>query len=132
MEEHVSSGQTFGMIFIPQMAFPELFSFTNNKSISVAEVRSRDLQNIFHLPLSEEAYTKFLHLQQLLGVLQSTDDKDKWEFIWGSTHFSSSRTYRHLNGHSQVHAAYRWNWRSSFQNKHRARGLQLCALQCTS
>lgn len=44
---------------IPQLAFPELFSFTNCKTISVVEVRNRDLQSLFHLPLSKEAYDQF-------------------------------------------------------------------------
>lgn len=105
---------------IPTLAFPELFSFTSNKSITVAEAKTLDsLQSIFHLPLSEQAYHQFLCLQQLLENVQPTKDKDVWGFIWGSNQFSSSKIYKHLSGHSHVHAAHRWIWKSSCQNKHK-------------
>jgi len=52
---------------IPKLKFPELFSFAKSKTIIVAKVRDTEsLQNLFHLPLSEEAYPQFLQLQLLL------------------------------------------------------------------
>jgi hypothetical protein len=43
---------------ILRMQYPELYSFAINEDIGLAFVRNEDtLQNIFHLPLSEEAYT---------------------------------------------------------------------------
>jgi hypothetical protein len=38
---------------------------------------------------------------------------------WGSVLFSASKVYRHLSGHMPLHAAYKWLWKSSCQNKHR-------------
>ena len=105
---------------IPKLNFPELFSFAKNKTITVAEAKDTEsLQNFFHLPLFEVAYPQFLQLQLLLQSVQQTEVRDRWGFIWGSNLFSSSRTYKHLSGHLQVHAAFKWLWRSLCQNKHK-------------
>jgi len=46
----------WGQDCIPQLAYPELFSFAKNKAISVAEAKSLgNFHDLFHLPLSEEA-----------------------------------------------------------------------------
>jgi len=104
---------------IPKLKFPELFPFAKSKTITVAEASTENLQNLFHLPLSEEAYPQFLQLQMLLHSAQPTEEKDIWGYIWGSNFFSSSKTYKHLSGHLQVHAAFSWLWKSSCQSKHK-------------
>jgi len=110
----------WGQDCIPQLAYPELFSFAKNKAISVAEAKSLgNFHDLFHLPLSEEAYNHYLILQESPDVLQLSDDKDTWGFIWGSNFFSSSKVYKQLSGHCAVHATFKWLWRSSCQNKHR-------------
>ena len=59
----------WGQDCIPQLAYPELFSFAKNKAISVAEAKSLgNFHDLFHLPLSEEAYNQYLILQQSLDV----------------------------------------------------------------
>ena len=79
---------------IPELSFPELSSFAKNKRITVAMAMLVDgPQDLFHLPLSEEAYAQFIQLQTILQSLQLTDDKDSWGFIWGSNLFSSTRVY---------------------------------------
>jgi hypothetical protein len=43
-----------------QLAFPQFFFFPKKEDITVASVLALDsLQNVFHLPLSEEAYAQF-------------------------------------------------------------------------
>lgn len=121
MEELISCGQTSGKTISPiWLSLSFCLSQTTNQSIYVAKVKSNEsLQSLFHLPLSEEAYPQFIILQELLGMVQSTEEKDIRGFIWGSTYFSSSKVYKQLSEHSQVHVAYRWTWKSSCQNKHR-------------
>jgi hypothetical protein len=75
-------------------------------------------QDLFHLPLSKEAYAQFIQLQTILQRLQLTDDKDSWSFIWGSNLFSSTKVYKKFSGHNLVHPALKWLWHCSCQNKH--------------
>lgn len=73
---------------------------------------------MFHLPLSEEAYSQYLQLQDSLDEVQLNENLDRWVYIWGSNLFSSARAYKHLSGTSLAHPIYRWLWKSSCQNKH--------------
>jgi hypothetical protein len=49
---------------------------------------------------------------------QLNENKDIWKFIWGSR-FKSSKAYKELMGHSQVHEAYKWLWGCFCQPKHK-------------
>jgi hypothetical protein len=54
-----------------QQQFPRLYSFAKNKSIFVAQfLQSNQLECQFHLPLPEQAYQEYQHLQQLILQLQ--------------------------------------------------------------
>jgi hypothetical protein len=75
------------------------------------------LQNLFHLPLSSEAYVQFQNLSATLQSLQLQQGNDAWTFIWGTNFFQSRKVYKHLIGHRYVHNAYKWLWKSSCQNK---------------
>jgi hypothetical protein len=98
--------------------FPELLSFAKNQYITVAEAASSPfLHDLFHLPLSPEAYGQYLILSDTLQNLQLNDTFDQWSYLWGSSLFSSSRAYRSLIGHRQVHRVFKWLWKSSCQNK---------------
>jgi hypothetical protein len=71
---------------IPKLHFPELYSFTRAKSITLQKARFLPhLHTIFHIPLSDEAFPQFLQLQNLLANLTSTDENDHWTYIWGQT-----------------------------------------------
>ena len=75
--------------------FPRLFSFAINLDISVKEIiMAQDLDSVFHLPISEQA---FQELGELQGLLLSTDydldSNDSWTFMWGNQLYSSSRYY---------------------------------------
>jgi hypothetical protein len=41
-----------------------------------------DLQDHFHLPLSEEAFDQFCELAVFLQSIQLNGDKDGWSYIW--------------------------------------------------
>jgi len=84
----------------------------NNTAVS-----SISLEELFHLPLSVEAFQQFQDLSTALQTLHLSQDNDVWSYRWGSTHFSSKQVYKHLVGHSQTHSSFRWLWTSCCQNK---------------
>lgn len=73
--------------------------------------------SLFHLPLTTEAYAQLQQLARSFQNLQLQATRDRWSYIWGSSTFSSSRAYRHLIGHRQVHRCYSWLWCSACQHK---------------
>jgi hypothetical protein len=77
------------------------------------------LQDLFQLPLSEEAYQEYCELEILLNSVQYTDENDNWSYIWGNGPYSSSKTYNHLLGSKEVHLVFKWIWRMSCQQKHK-------------
>ena len=102
------------------LSFPELFSFVKKKGISLKAVREAiGPEVLFHLPISEIALQQLLILAEDLNNLPETSEPDLWSYIWGSPDFSISKTYVHLTGHRVIHAAYKWLWKSSCQNKHK-------------
>lgn len=72
---------------------------------------------MFHLPLSNEAYSQFQQLQIQIQNLQIDSDPDHWHYIWGSNVFSSSKAYKSLSGSTQAHPIFKWLWKSACQNK---------------
>lgn len=97
--------------------FPELYSFCRDRSISLKAAIAQPLpKDLFHVPLTTEAYTQFQQLVQSFQNLQLQHTPDRWSYTWGST-YSSSRAYRYLIGHRQVHHCYSWFWRSACQHK---------------
>lgn len=101
-----------------QQSFLELFSYSKNALISVSSMKSAALPiSHFHLSLSAEAYDQFLQLQNIIHNIDLSAVPDRWQYIWGSFAFSSSKAYKTLIGSLQVHDVYGWLWRSSCQNK---------------
>jgi hypothetical protein len=73
-----------------KLLFAELHSFAINGNITVKTVMEQDnLQDIFHLPLSKEAYEQFCKLDIILQSLQLTGEKDTWSYIWGNGQYFS-------------------------------------------
>lgn len=105
---------------VPQQAFPELFSFVKTKNTILIRAKQMDsLLELFHLPLSQQAFFQFEQLQLDLQQLEITDMPDSWTCIWSSGKFSVSKAYKHLSGHSTVHPGFKWIWNSNCQNKHK-------------
>jgi hypothetical protein len=103
---------------ILQLQYPQLYSFTPNKNITVVGALAMEFfHNLFTLPLLEEAYDQFLDLQLWLQSIEINEEKDVWSYIWGNTHYSSKKAYKHHIGSSPVHPAFRWIWNSSYQMK---------------
>jgi hypothetical protein len=103
-----------------QNQYPHLFSYVVNEDITLYSVlHQKELHDIFHLPLSEEAYSKYCDLEILLQVTQLNENGDQWTYIWGSKTYSSNKAYKHLMGSAPIHPAFKWLWSSSCQQKHK-------------
>jgi hypothetical protein len=52
--------------------------------ISIAKARSVDINNLFQLPLSEEAFDQALVLAQSIDDLEISGSDDIWSYRWGA------------------------------------------------
>jgi hypothetical protein len=77
-----------------------------------------DINSLFQLPLSEEAFDQALVLAQTLDGLETSVSDDIWSYRWGPS-FSPRRAYLHLIGSRQVHQAFKWLWKTSVQKRHK-------------
>lgn len=95
------------------LQFPELFSFVKNSRLSVQSVfDEEDLSDLFHLPLSEEAFIQYQQLSSIMDDIDLQHGDDTWGYIWGSNTFTSSKACRQLTGTRHIHPAHRWLWKS--------------------
>ena len=51
--------------------------------------------------------------------LPLNDGDDKWLYSWGSSNFASTKVYKILVHHEDIHIIYKWIWKSHCQPKHR-------------
>lgn len=102
---------------IHTLHFPELYSFCRNRLITLKTVVDQPLlQDLFHLPLTPEAFHQFQQLEHSVQNIQLQHSPDLWSYSWGSF-FSSTKAYRLLSRHRHVHRCYSWLWRSACQAK---------------
>jgi hypothetical protein len=94
--------------------FPHLFSFAKNDKASVKLIMSQmELDAIFYLPLSEQAYDEFLHLQNWLqSINYDSATLDEWSFQWGNNIYSSRKFYQLAFQQLEAHPVFKWLWRS--------------------
>jgi len=105
---------------VPKNKYPELYSFAKNKNISLANAKqTENIHNLFHLPLSEQAYDQLQRLQTDIERINETVEHDTWSYIWGNSYYSSAKAYKSMKGHNIVHNSYKWTWSSSCQPKHK-------------
>jgi hypothetical protein len=107
-----------------QDKLPRLFSFAKNKSISVAKFLSTvQMDELFHLPLPNEAWQEYQTLQTIIQDLQvSEGNKDCWSYLWGKTEYSSSKFYNLHYTSLQPPKPFIWIWDSKCSNKLRVFG----------
>jgi hypothetical protein len=76
--------------------YPQLFYFARNEAISVQQfIQAHDLDTLFALPISPEAFVELLQLQDLLNQVEVTpSEDDSWQFIWGDQRYSSRHYYQ--------------------------------------
>ena len=82
-------------------------------------VQTENLQDLFTLPLSPEAFTQLQALLNSLDQLVLTYQCDVWTYIWGNQIYLSAKAYKLLKGSANVHQAYNWLWKSSCQLKYK-------------
>ena len=88
------------------------------QNISVQSARvALQLQSLFHLPLSVEAFDQYQAFTSIVKTVRDTQDADIWTYVWGSSLLCSRNAYKHLIGHKQIHPVFRWLWKSSCQKK---------------
>jgi hypothetical protein len=102
-------------------AFPHLFSYVKDQRLTVSQVaQTTILSDIFHLPLSEDAFQQFQELGVKLSDLHLNDESDRWMYIWGSAEFTPHKAYKQLKGSIHVHPIFHWLWKTCCQKKERS------------
>lgn len=84
-----------------KLQFPHLFSFAKDELLSIKEATdSITFQDLFHLPLSNLAFSQFHQARICLEQVNLRDNVDQWKYIWNSTIFSPSKSlqYSHQRG----------------------------------
>jgi hypothetical protein len=76
-----------------------------------------NLQSIFQMPLSEEAYEHYCELNTFFQSPQLSRENDGWSYIWGNNQYYSQKACKHLMGASSVHPTFKWIWSSACQMK---------------
>jgi hypothetical protein len=78
---------------IMQNNYPCLYSHVLNEDSSVAGFsQMHDLSDMFHLPLTPEAFEDWEQLHNITNEnLQITVNNDKWKYNWGHLHQNSSK-----------------------------------------
>ena len=109
---------TWNNILLKQ-SFPRLYSFARNKNISVAKfLQNNDMQEQFHIPLSVEAFQEFQELQEIIqGIQVQENEKDCWQYIWGSNKYSSKQFYNLPYKNIRPPSRFLWIWKSRCCNK---------------
>ena len=117
MEKHVNYGKITSQTYQLNSSF---LNFTHlwNKVISVSKAREHtQISELFHLPISDLAYSQMLSLTDNLEGTHFTAGNDSWNYIWGSNMFAATKAYKNLIGHRTVHPAFKWLWKTSCQPK---------------
>jgi hypothetical protein len=99
-------------------SYPELWPFASNKDITLHQARTVAFHEIFHTPMSVEAFEQFHALQDLLANLSQHDQRDKWLCNGSSSLFSSHKAYVHMTGNEWTHPIFSWLWKTKCQSKH--------------
>jgi hypothetical protein len=74
---------------------------------------AEDLDSLFYLPISIEAFAKLQQLQTMLTDIQyHPDDLDSWVLVWGNQQYSSRRYYQPVFENLQVHQKFKAFWKS--------------------
>lgn len=94
--------------------FPRLFSFAWSELTSVKHImEAPDMESIFHLRLTQEAYQEMLELQDYLQERPyHGNEKDQWTFIWGNNKYTSSRLYRFVFAGLQEPITFKLLWKA--------------------
>lgn len=92
--------------------YPRLASFSRNEGDSVSDVmQAQDLDSLFILPLSAEAFQEMQSLQaDLQHQNYEADVADKWLSIWGQK-YCSSKHYSYVFKGIEAHPMFKAIWK---------------------
>jgi hypothetical protein len=94
---------------ILEHTFPELYSFAINKDITLFSVKNqKSFQDLFNIPLSEEALSQLCELDIIVRALPQNDEPGRWTYLWDNDNFSTKKCYNLLIGSQPVHPAIKW------------------------
>jgi hypothetical protein len=98
---------------ILQDKYPCLYSYVQDEDISVKQYGSLDnIADIFHLPLSPEAFEQFQQLQQDTQLTQiAQPNNDVWSYKWGDK-YSSRKYYKFVHRLIDPPTPFSWIWKS--------------------
>jgi len=93
--------------------YPRLASFARNRGASVLEIMEAvDLDSLFLLPLSQQAFEELETLQaQLQDIPYDEDAVDRWIPVWGNTYTSRS-FYSQVFKNMDTHPIFKIIWKS--------------------
>jgi hypothetical protein len=109
----VSFWQDHWMDSVLSVQYPRLASYARQESISVFEVmQADDLETLFILPLSQQAFDELDSLQEQLQNISYDDScKDRWTPTWGPS-YSSQRFYSYVFSQIEAHPIFKFIWKS--------------------
>lgn len=103
-----------------QEMYPEVFSFTRKAKCSLNFFIEQDMSRIFSLPLSQIAADQLLLIENHINNADMDENQnDIWNYCWGSTRYSSKKTYKKLQGTSAASPLFLWLWKSCNLGKHK-------------
>lgn len=103
----------------PPLTFlmPRLYSFANDRNVSVHKYLSTDMSDNLILPLSQQAYNEYLELTEFLSNINLSHENDVWSYIWGGLKYTSQKFYA-LNFRSlQPPRHFLWLWKSKVSQR---------------
>jgi hypothetical protein len=103
--------------------FPHLVTFAKDVDITVSRaVLHRNYQDLFYLPLSQEAFNEFMEFEIICGQAElciGSHEPDTWTYIWRSNEFSVTKAYQGLAGVQPCPPQFKWIWDNCCQQKHK-------------
>jgi hypothetical protein len=99
--------------------FPRLHSYVKEPNLTAKQVYDCPVfAELFHLPLSAQAYEEFQQVAQVMASSPLSVAADVWQYSWGTT-FTASKYYQHLFAEVTVIPVFKWIWKSSCIMKHK-------------
>ncbi|XP_071677070.1 uncharacterized protein [Lolium perenne] len=110
--------EAFGLQPIMQR-LPRLYSYVKEPNLTAKQVYDCPVfAELFHLPLSAQAYEEFQQVAQVMASSPLSVAADVWQYSWGKT-FTASRYYQQLFVEVTVIPVFKWIWKSSCIMKHK-------------
>jgi hypothetical protein len=93
--------------------YPRLHSYAmDNKVTAAAVFDCEQMTDLFHLPLSMQAFEELKVLVDDMRRNPLPVSNDTWMYSWGAS-YTASKYYKHLHAHIFVMPMFKWIWKSS-------------------